>query len=266
MKTRIISAAVVLAISIPLLILGGIWFELAMILVSLLGLKEFMDIKATKKDIPAFVKFIAYMIMFVVMLNHIGTTQLSFSLDYRLLAGLFICFLLPTVLYHDKEKYSVNDAFYLIGGVLFLSISFSLLLIMRNTSLMLTIYLFLITIVTDTYAYFTGLLLGRHKLLESISPKKTWEGMIGGTIFGTIIPVVFFRLLVSQVTPIFEIVVVTLFLSILGQFGDLVFSSIKRYFGKKDFSNIMPGHGGVLDRLDSIIFVVLGFVFFMSII
>ena len=58
----------------------------------------------------------------------------------------------------------------------------------------------------------------------------------------------------------------TLFLSIIAQFGDLVFSAIKRYFGKKDFSNIMPGHGGILDRLDSIIFVALGFMFFISLI
>ena len=139
-------------------------------------------------------------------------------------------------------------------------------MLIRNNSLWLTIYLFLITVTTDTYAYFTGMLIGKHKLLESISPKKTWEGMIGGTFFGTLIPVVFYHIMVSQATPIFNIVIVTLFLSILGQFGDLIFSCIKRYFGKKDFSNIMPGHGGVLDRLDSIIFVMLGFVFFISMI
>ena len=266
MKTRIISAGVVLAVFIPLLLLGGNLFNIAIILISLIGLKEFMDIKSTKKEIPAFIRFIAYIIMIIVMLNNVGKTELAFSLDYRLLSGLFICFLLPTVLYHDKEKYSVNDAFYLIGGVLFLSISFSLIMLIRNTSLYLTIYLFLISVVTDTYAYFTGLLLGRHKLLESISPKKTWEGMVGGTFFGTVIPVVFYHMLVSQVTPISHLIIVTLFLSILGQFGDLVFSSIKRYFGKKDFSNLMPGHGGILDRLDSIIFVVLGFIFFIAII
>lgn len=266
MKTRIISAAIVLAVFIPLVLVGGTWFQLGITIVSLLGLKEFIDIKSTKKEMPIFIKFIAYMVMIVLMLNTNVQSNLSFSLDYRLLAALFICFLLPTVIYHDREKYSINDAFYLIGGVLFLGISLSLIKLIRNTSLSLTIYLFLITIITDTYAYITGLLLGKHKLLECISPKKTWEGMIGGTVFGTLIPVVFFHTIVNQVMPIYEIVIMTLFLSILGQFGDLVFSNIKRYFGKKDFSNIMPGHGGVLDRLDSIIFVLLGFVFFMSII
>ena len=66
--------------------------------------------------------------------------------------------------------------------------------------------------------------------------------------------------------PIYVIILMTMFLSILGQFGDLFFSAIKRYYGKKDFSNIMPGHGGILDRLDSIIFVILGFMFFITII
>ena len=266
MKTRIVSAIIVLALFIPLLIVGGFPFQLGITLISLIGLKEFMDIKGTKKELPAFIRFIAYIVVVIIMLSSIGQTKLYFSLDYRLLSGLFICFLLPTVIYHDREKYSINDGFYLIGGVLFLSISLSLIILLRNTSLYLTIYLFLITIMTDTYAYFTGLLLGRHKLLESISSKKTWEGMIGGTFFGTLIPVVFYHIMVSQATPIFNIVIVTLFLSILGQFGDLIFSCIKRYFGKKDFSNIMPGHGGVLDRLDSIIFVMLGFVFFISMI
>ena len=266
MKTRIISAIVALAIFIPLFLIGGNIFNIGIIAVSLLALKEFIDIKSSKKEISFFIRLIAYMIMIIFMISNIINKELSFTLDYRLLILVFISLLLPNIFYHDRDKYSINDAFYLMGGLLFLSTSFSLIMLIRNISLYLIIYLFLITITTDTFAYFTGKLLGKHKLIESISPNKTWEGAIGGTIFGTIIPIVFYRLMISQVTPIFGIVFVTLFLSILGQCGDLVFSSIKRYFGKKDFSNIMPGHGGVLDRLDSIIFVMLGFIFFVGII
>ena len=67
-------------------------------------------------------------------------------------------------------------------------------------------------------------------------------------------------------TSLIIVILMSLFLSILGQYGDLVFSAIKRYYGKKDFSNIMPGHGGILDRFDSIIFVILGFMFFITLI
>ena len=154
----------------------------------------------------------------------------------------------------------------MIGGVIFISVALSLIIIIRNQSLMLLIYLLLISIITDTYAYITGILIGRHKLIEEISPKKTWEGTIGGTIIGVFISVLFYHNFVDAQLPIYILIIISLFLSILGQFGDLVFSAIKRYFGKKDFSNIMPGHGGILDRLDSILFILLGFMFFISII
>ena len=110
------------------------------------------------------------------------------------------------------------------------------------------------------------MLIGKHKLLEEISPKKTWEGTIGGTIIGTFVSTVFYVTVINPNINLGIIILVSLFLSIIGQFGDLVFSAIKRYYGKKDFSNIMPGHGGVLDRLDSLIFVLLGFTFFITII
>ena len=111
-----------------------------------------------------------------------------------------------------------------------------------------------------------GRLIGRRKLLEEISPNKTWEGMLSGTLLGTLLASVFYITVLNSQANIALIIFVTLFLSIIGQFGDLVFSAIKRYFGIKDFSNIMPGHGGILDRLDSIIFVMLGFIFFISIV
>lgn len=266
MKTRVISATLMLIIFIPLLLIGRSAFSLGVYLVALLGLREFLNIKNEKKYIPSFIKFISYILLTLLILVNTNIKSITFSLDYRVFAGLFLSYLIPTVLYHDREKYSINDAFYLIGGVLFLSISMSLLILIRNTSLALTIYLFLIAIMTDTYAYFIGSLIGKHKLLVSISPKKTLEGMVGGTVFGTFIGTVFYNLFVSSATPIYVVIIVTLFLSIIGQFGDLVFSAIKRYFSKKDFSNIVPGHGGVLDRLDSIIFILLGFVFFMTII
>ena len=130
----------------------------------------------------------------------------------------------------------------------------------------LLIYLLLITVMTDTYAYITGRLIGKNKLLEVISPNKTWEGTIGGTLFGVLIPMVFYYTCINSDINILTLFSVTLFLSILAQFGDLTFSAIKRHYKVKDFSNIMPGHGGILDRCDSIIFVILGFIIVSSII
>ena len=120
----------------------------------------------------------------------------------------------------------------------------------------------LICIVTDAFAMFTGMLIGRHKACPKISPKKTVEGCIGGSIIGTIVGVIFYGCLIGNFSV--KLVLITLVLTIIGQLGDLFFSKIKRENGIKDFSNIMPGHGGVLDRLDSLCFVVMAYLIFIS--
>lgn len=266
MKTRTITAIIALFLAIPFLILGGTPFLLFVEVIAILGLKEFLDIRKTKKNIPLFIEFLAYLMLTFFLFSKGESTTLTYSLDFRLLAGLFLSFLLPVVLYHDKEVYNVVDAFYLIGGVFFLGSSFYLCLLIRSRNLSLFIYLLLVSILTDTYAYFTGRLIGSHKLLESVSPNKTLEGLLGGTFFGTFIPAYYYFIVIGSNISFPTIFLITLFLSLVGQFGDLFFSSMKRYYGKKDFSNLLPGHGGVLDRFDSIIFILLGFAFFMNII
>lgn len=265
MKVRVISAVVALAIFIPILLAGGMIFDIAICILAILALKEFMDIKETKKTIPDFMKFVSYLLIVLIVLFNLNSSELVFAIDYKVVSALLLGCLLPVIVYHDRKLYSVNDAFYLIGGIFFLGTSFSLFSLLRSTGLTYVIYLLLISMITDTYAYITGMLIGRHKLLPDVSPKKTWEGSIGGTVMGTIVGVTYYMTVIDPFVSPVGIILTTVFLSIVGQFGDLVFSSIKRYFGKKDFSNIMPGHGGILDRLDSVIFIVLGFVFFMNI-
>ena len=264
MKVRIISAIIALSIFIPILIKGGLIYTLVVYLLSILGLKEFFDIKQTKKKLPDFIKFVSFVALTFLVFG-ISDTSSSMSIGLPIISFIFLGLLIPLVYYHDRNIYSVNDAFFVIGSVFFLGVSFKLFILIRNKSLLLFIYLFLITTITDTYAYITGLLIGKHKLLPSISPKKTIEGLIGGTIFGTYIASAYYFTVVNADIPHFHIYVITFFLSIVAQQGDLVFSAIKRYYGKKDFSNIMPGHGGILDRLDSLIFVLIGCLIFIGI-
>ena len=113
-------------------------------------------------------------------------------------------------------------------------------------------------IVTDTFAYFTGMLFGRHKLAESISPKKTIEGAIGGTVFGAAGVYLFGSLAQSYFginAPVYWYIVLGIILPVLAQLGDLTASKVKRKLGVKDYGNIMAGHGGAIDRLDSLLFV-----------
>ncbi len=265
MTKRVISAIVALLVLIPIILHGGLIFNFVAYLIALLGLKEFIDAKNKKKEVPFFIALMAFIFISLIILVDVNSSSTLFSLDYRVLAALFIAFLLPVVLQNDQKKYSVTDAFYMLGGVLFLGISMALLIMLRYIDLKLFVFLFTITITTDTFAYLIGTLIGKHKLLIEISPKKTWEGLIGGTIMGVFVSSMFYYTCIDSNISLLLLVSVCTFLSLLGQFGDLVFSAIKRYFGIKDFSGIMPGHGGVLDRLDSIIFVILGFTFFINI-
>ncbi len=265
MKTRVISAVIALLIFIPIIFHGGMVFNIVAYLIGLIALKEFMDAKGTKKEIPFIIKIVAYILISLIILTDVTKVSINYSLDYRIIALLFLSLLTPVVLYHDNNKYSIKDAFYLISGILFLGISLALLIMLRHIDLKLFVFLFIITIMTDTFAYITGCLVGKHKLVPSVSPKKTWEGMLGGTVMGVFISSMFYFTCINPNVSLVNLILVCIFLSLIGQAGDLVFSSIKRYFKIKDFSNIMPGHGGVLDRLDSIIFVILGFTFFISI-
>lgn len=265
MKTRIISAIVLLAIFIPALITGGIFFTGLMLLASLLGFYELLHLRKTRKDFPILVELLAYILVGFLTINNATTSNLYYLMDYRIMACMIFIFLLPIVFINDSKKYNLNDALFLIGSTLFIGLSFNLLILIRNYSISAIIYLFLITIMTDTFAYVTGRHIGRYKLSPIISPNKTIEGLIGGTIMGTFAGSIFYHIVISPSLNIGIIIFITCVLSLIGQLGDLVFSGIKRYYDKKDFSNIIPGHGGILDRLDSIIFVVLGFILFLTI-
>jgi len=263
MKTRVISAIIAFLIVIPFFLIGGIVFELGVVVISLLALKELLDIFETKKELPFFMKLLSYILLCFFLLNR-NYELANYQIPYEWFSIFFLFFFIPIILYKNQEKYDVLQAFYLISSIFFLGYSFQIISILRNYNMNYLIYVLLITIITDTYAYIVGRLVGKHKLIPSISPKKTWEGFIGGTFFGTFIASIYFHSVVSNQTPIFIVIGITFILSIIGQIGDLFFSSIKRYFNKKDFSNIMPGHGGILDRLDSLLFVLITFLLFIK--
>ncbi len=265
MKQRIISAVVMLLIVIPIFIIGGNVFKLAIFLISMLGMKEYLDIKETQKEIPILVKLLAYLFIPLILFTISVNDKQQLVIDFRIMTGLLLSLLLLVVLYHNRKTYSINDANYVFMGVMFLGLVMSLFNTYFELNRYLLIYLILITVITDTFAFFCGMLVGKHKLLEVVSPKKTWEGLFWGSVFGVFTSTCFYITVVDPSANLGFVIFGTLILSIIGQCGDLFFSAVKRYFGKKDFSNLMPGHGGILDRLDSLIFVLLAYSFFLDI-
>ena len=169
------------------------------------------------------------------------------------------------VFINDNKKYNFDDALFMIGSVLFLGLSFNLIIITRNYDITYIIYLLLITTLTDTFALVVGSLIGKNKLAPKISPKKTVEGLFGGVFMGTFAASAFYITVINTQASLVLVIVLTALLCLVGQLGDLIFSSIKRYYEIKDFSDLIPGHGGILDRFDSLIFVTLTFVILVGI-
>ena len=151
----------------------------------------------------------------------------------------------------------------LFSKVLFLGIGFSLLISVYNYGIKYFILLILITTLTDTFALFGGSLIGKHNFTK-ISPNKTIEGCIVGSGISTFVCTMYYINIINVNTNLYQVIGLILLFSLVGQVGDLFFSAIKREYKKKDFSNLIPGHGGILDRLDSILFVLFAFVAFIS--
>lgn len=261
MKKRILSALIMLVIIIPILIKGGVLFSLTTAAIGLLGFKELLDLK--EKEIPFFVKIIAIFSFLYLTLSNLENKTLFYA-NYKSITLILFFILVPLVIYRDNKKYDIEDALFLIGSIFFLGVAFNYLIVVRQFSLYYLIFLLLITIITDTFAHLTGTLIGKHKLCPSISPNKTVEGFIGGVVFGTFVSTVFYISVFEYTGSLIVLVLIVMLLSVIGQLGDLVFSSIKRHFNIKDFSNLIPGHGGILDRLDSILFVLLAFSFIIE--
>lgn len=258
MKKRVVSAFLMILIFALSIIISSKIFAILMLICGNMCLKELIDIKYKNKDID-FVKFVCYLSISILILNGVFFKfNTLFTLIFPILS-----IITPIIFYNNNDKYNMEDSLYLIGITFFLGIAFNIIVYLRDIDIALCLYIFLVACLTDTYAYISGSLIGRHKLTE-ISPKKTIEGSILGSFMGTILASIYY-LTVIDANNIFKVLLMTFILTVLSEFGDLVFSSIKRQFKIKDYSNIIPGHGGMLDRFDSIIYVALSYVLVLTI-
>lgn len=261
MKKRILSAVIMLLICIPIIYYGGSSFRVGIAVVSMFALKEMIDLKKSHHSIPKLVELISYLSLLFIVLAEYDGYSIMFGLTYKGIAIMLLS-LLALSLFYKKDEYTATDALVLIGSIILLGSSFNAMILVRNLSLWKFCSLILIFILTDTFALVCGKVFGKHKLIPHVSPNKTWEGSIGGSIIATIGVSIFYHYLVSPIT--WKIVLGILVLSIIGQIGDLIFSKIKRENDIKDFSNLIPGHGGILDRLDSTIAIMLGYLILYS--
>ncbi len=262
MKQRIISAFIAAILLIPIVLLGGIVYKIGVIALGLVALYELVKAKETENKVPIFMKVVLLIIFLLGLLNGLNVKNPPDLTNYIILS--IISLLLGIVLYKDNKKYNLADATYLSLVNLFLVLSFCMLLTIRESGIYYLLIIALITICSDTFALIVGKLIGKHKLIKEISPNKTIEGFVGGLVFCLIICVPTYITILDYNGNILLLILMIAFLSIVSTLGDLVFSAIKRYFKIKDYGNIMPGHGGAMDRLDSFLFVLLVFRIIMS--
>lgn len=162
----------------------------------------------------------------------------------------------------DKRKNGFKNSMITIAGIIYIALPYSLLsfIIYPGDIASSTFYpwvligIFLIIWIYDSMAYVFGSMLGKHKICERISPKKSWEGLIGGTVFAVIMGII--NSVIFHELSLTSWVVISLLIVVFGTSGDFFESKLKREAGVKDSGNILPGHGGMLDRFDTMLFAV----------
>lgn len=246
MKTRVISGIIIGIIALTSVYFGGLYYKGIIAFIAFWGSYEFL--KARKKAINWFEY--AIMVLFIILIN----------IFYHKFIGLLLSLLISliTLAIFDSRVDFEDAAVSFIESVL-LGVALNQALYIQEYNKWLFGYIIICALVTDVFAYFSGLLFGKHKLNERVSPKKTIEGSIGGFLFGAIISFVYALCLDFFGFDISFVIVCSLLLPLVSQIGDLAFSLIKRHYGIKDFSNLIPGHGGILDRFDSVIFTLIVF-------
>ncbi|KRL86778.1 phosphatidate cytidylyltransferase [Lacticaseibacillus pantheris] len=263
MKQRVITAVVALIIFIPILIVGGPWVDLAAAVLALVGISEIFIMR--KKIIVSVEALVAALgTLAVVLPDQYLKWILQTGLSRIDLLGIFMMVLLLLTV-TSKNKTNFDNVSVTMLGILYVGTGFHYFDMARNQgSLALLMFGMLIVWLTDSGAYIFGRAFGKHKLWPAISPNKTWEGSIGGVVIAMIFAAIYGQFFdFGYSLPV--LILIALFLSIWGQLGDLVESALKRYYGVKDSGKILPGHGGILDRFDSMLFVLpmlhwLGFV------
>jgi len=240
-KERIITGICLLAAVLPLVYFGGYWFMGLMLIVTVIATWEMMAMHDTLIEVPLLIKIIAIVVTLGVAFSP------TISMAWYIL-GIHLIFL--WFIYFAFKAINMETRTFYIRAPIYIGLSFRALLGIRNHSLTLFIFLIAIVILTDSMAYFTGRFFGKHKLAPKISPKKTIEGAIGGWLSGAAFAIGF-GLLTELFAQMWILFILAFFLPILSQIGDLVASALKRKYDIKDFGKLFPGHGGVMDRVDS---------------
>ena len=250
MKTRILSGLIMVPL-LAVLYFGGEVLRIACFIIGIAGLYEFMKGFKSMDIKPSY----PIGCVFALLLYGIDTLRI-WSGVYR--PELYMCWLVLLVvcscLYLFKfDERKLEDGMATIIGVVYIVLfSYHVVLVDQTVHSILVWTIVFSAFGTDIFAYFTGYALGKHKLCPKISPKKTIEGSLGGVLGALVLCGLFGVFFAPDVTV--HCFILGALCGVFSQFGDLTASIFKRKMGIKDYGNLIPGHGGILDRFDSVLF------------
>ena len=247
--TRALSGAVYVLLLVGATLYSQYSFLLLFGLLLLFSVVEFCKLVSLKPIIPLVIATVGYILFN--LNNTIKTNEILL-----LIAALLVSIRSLLFLFEKKDRFLDTQAKYvfLIGYLIIPIIIFTKIPFINNQYVPEIIISILVIIwANDTFAYLVGITMGKNKLFERISPKKTIEGFVGGAIFAVVAGILLAEFYLHE--PTIRWIIIAMIVSAFGTLGDLIESKFKRIAGVKDSGNIMPGHGGFLDRLDSIIFV-----------
>ncbi|MGT2911518.1 phosphatidate cytidylyltransferase [Streptococcus cameli] len=254
MQKRVVFGGIALAIFLPFLIVGGVAFQLLCGFLAMIATAELLKMhRLSPSSVEGILAMLAALVLTLPLQNYIS----FLPTDGNLTAYAIVVFLILGSMVFHIGHYDYSEAVFPITSSFYVGIGFHYLVLARMDSLTKVLFALLIVWATDIGAYMIGRQIGRHPLMPKVSPNKTIEGFIGGIVSAILVATVFL-LIKKEVAVSYSLPtmlgLVAIF-SVFAQFGDLVESAIKRHFGVKDSGKIIPGHGGILDRFDSLIFV-----------
>ena len=248
MMIKTLVALAMIAVCVPIAIIGGIPMKILLAAIACMAAWETANLFHKNSYIMAALDFAA-----IAGIWFVPTTHLAAVIALWLVI-LFTIELLDENITTDLVAYSFLMT--MLTGLAIRCVQF--IYADQATAVYVLLYIAFACFGCDTGAYFFGVAFGKHKMIPRVSPNKTWEGSIGGYATGAILSFVFAMFFCKHL-PMGLLVSASLILPAVAQIGDLAFSSIKRRFGIKDLGNLFPGHGGILDRVDSIIFCLMVF-------
>ncbi|TXK81942.1 phosphatidate cytidylyltransferase [Paenibacillus sp. N3.4] len=248
MKQRIVTGVIAGLVFITLLVLGGYWYAGLIVLLSIIGYREYMRMNGfTKYKLTSFVGLVALLLL------SIPWEMFGDSITIHSSAVIWLAmFVLLFITVASKNTITIDQVSVILLGIVYIGLGFYYMIATRlpEHGLFWTIMVFVCIWASDSGAYFVGSKLGKHPLWPQISPNKSIEGAIGGIVIA-MIAALGFAWYAPELLNLGTALLLGFVIAVVGQIGDLIQSAYKRVKGIKDTGTLLPGHGGVLDRMDS---------------